>query len=80
LKIRQTDFGVKDYETLALPLSYAGKIGKNKALYVTDGFEGLSSNERVTQNKAICRSCAKVERASRFAKPDSRRPPISLKN
>jgi hypothetical protein len=35
LKTRQTDFGAKDYETLALPLSYAGR---NEALHVTDAF------------------------------------------
>ena len=44
---RDSNSRPRDYETLALPLSYTGK---NKALHVTDAFQGLSSRERAPES------------------------------
>src|SRR6266853_6364737 len=48
---RDSNSRPRDYETLALPLSYTGE---NKALHVTDAFRALSSRERVPETNSAC--------------------------
>ena len=58
---RDSNSRPRDYETLALPLSYTGK---NKALHVTDAFQGLSSKERVPETNSACPSQLELKQQS----------------